>query len=104
MLLSQPLSGRFQKHQLILRLLLRFRQLTLSLREVLVQLLAVVVNLQHPRDVGQGKTHVLQRGDPRGRVQLFLTVIAVPGKCIDLGRLQQPDIIVMTEHSDAHSG
>ena len=84
--LSQSLSGCVQKCQLVCGVLRQFFKLSLPLREILVQLLLVVVYLKDSDNIGERKSHILQRGDSADCRELILSVITIFGEAVDFGR------------------
>ena len=64
----------------------------------------VIIDFKDPDNVRQGEPHLFQGGDPSHGQKLIFSIIPVTGKMIDFRRLQQSDIIIVTEHSDAYSG
>ena len=102
--LSQPFEGCVQKCQLARRILCLGLQLRPPDRKERLQPLTVVIDLEHPDDVGEGEAHVLQRGDAARRGQLILPVIPIIREAVDLDGLQESDLIVVAQHSDADPG
>ena len=102
--LSQPFSGCVQKRQFARRVKREFFQLALPGGKIALQRLAVVVNFEDFHDIGEGKSHVLERCDPAHRRELILPVIPVIGEAVDLGGFQETDLVIMAQHADADSG
>ena len=103
-ILSHPFHRCFQKPHTICRLPLQLDQFCLLVQQMLHQLRIVIRTQQHFPNVGQTKAHILQGSNPIGNRKLILTVIPIAGKRVNLCRLQQTDLIIMAQHTNADSG